>query len=758
MKKFTLFTLIFLSGVFLTLIGCDGGGGGGVEPPPVVIGTELRVDIMDATIPPNRKPVVTFKLTDELGNPVSVEDVRRIRLVISFIAKGDSQYTDYLTNEEGQPSSEDSTEGILQRIGEGLYEYTFDFALPEGYDRNVTHTVGIYADREVTVDFVTRRFFANSTFDFVPTGAAVTVVRDVVRTVACNNCHDPLAFHGGSRRAVQLCVLCHTPQNIDPENGNTADFKVMVHKIHMGANLPSVEAGMHYEIGGRDYSHVEFPQDIRNCTKCHTSEATQADAFKDNPTRAACGSCHDDVNFESGNKHGGGIQLNDFNCSGCHLPSTGKEFDLSVVGAHKIPVKSVQVPGVIFEIVKVESAETRSDTVAPGETPRVIFSIRNNTGEVINPADMNFLRLTLAGPTTDYYIQDYNGDGVLTPGDPLSPWTPNAEDYKQEDPRASASGPDGSGNFTYTFSTMIPANASGTYTIGIEGYKCATVQGASQRKGGINCDGTKDPNGNGQEDPGEAFNQVRDAGHNVVHYFAVTDSQPVARRMVVDTSTKCIACHGVFSKDFSIHGGVRNDSEYCVLCHNPSHDTLSRQLPPVGETGLTNSVDFKVMLHKIHTGENLTMKPYLLYSPPRGPFPDQVERAVDFSEVLFPGETADCGACHLAGTNLLKRGTGVLGAGVMASTSHEFMREESSKTVIDTFFTEPVISVCTACHDDLGVNAAGDALTGENHAGGPQPESACIVCHGVGEPLDVEVVHLRFLPPDERPNRPRIIR
>jgi OmcA/MtrC family decaheme c-type cytochrome len=161
------------------------------------------------------------------------------------------------------------------------------------------------------------------------------------------------------------------------------------------------------------------------------------------------------------------------------------------------------------------------------------------------------------------------------------------------------------------------------------------------------------------------------------------------------------------------------------------------------------------MIHKIHTGENLTNKPYFLYSPPGGMFPDQFERPTDFSEIRFPGDRRDCEACHLPSTYILNPGQGILGGGVLHATNHEFEREESTKTITDTFFTEPVISVCTACHDSLVVNEAGDALTGENHLGGPQPESACTVCHGFGEALGVEAVHLPPLPPDERINRPQ---
>ena len=58
--------------------------------------------------------------------------------------------------------------------------------------------------------------------------------------------------------------MCHTPQTTDPDTGNTVDFKVMVHKIHMGSGLPSVKDGKPYQIIGfnqnvSDWSSVNLP-------------------------------------------------------------------------------------------------------------------------------------------------------------------------------------------------------------------------------------------------------------------------------------------------------------------------------------------------------------------------------------------------------------------------------------------------------------------------------------------------------------------
>lgn len=93
-------------------------------------------------------------------------------------------------------------------------------------------------------------------------------------------------------------MLCRTPQTVDPDTGNTIDLKVMAHKIHMGSQLPSVQAGKPYQIIGfnnamADWSTVVFPSAPRRCESCHQQDtgAKQATAYI-TPTRAACGSCH----------------------------------------------------------------------------------------------------------------------------------------------------------------------------------------------------------------------------------------------------------------------------------------------------------------------------------------------------------------------------------------------------------------------------------------------------------------------------------
>jgi OmcA/MtrC family decaheme c-type cytochrome len=197
----------------------------------------------------------------------------------------------------------------------------------------------------------------------------------------------------------------------------------------------------------------------------------------------------------------------------------------------------------------------------------------------------------------------------------------------------------------------------------------------------------------------------------------------------VDTASRCVACHGVFSKDFLVHGGIRNNAEYCVLCHNPSHDSLGRQpAPAAGQTAVTFPVDFKLMIHKIHRGENLS-KDYLIFAPSGA--------ATNVREFLFPGDLRHCQKCHVTDAQgdraeLLIPGKGVLGNDIQPTLNHQM---DSSKRILETFETGPIKSACTACHDTDAALGHADLMTT------PAGVETCVVCHGVGRDSAVDKVH-----------------
>lgn len=302
-------------------------------------------------------------VTDPKGVPLDRDGILTagavsISLVAATIPKGQEQYVSYTTRvqtspitkvSDTQPAADSGGSFAKNEIGD--YTYTFKTRAPSGSDASATHTIGVYGSRNLT-DFNLGTNFASTTFNFVPAGGPVTVTRDVIRTQTCEKCHDQLSFHGGSRRGIEMCVLCHTPQNTDPDTGNTLDFKVFVHKIHAGSTLPSVQAGKPYQIIGfqqtvSDWSDVVFPSDVRRCEVCHdqNSGAKQATAFL-TPSRAACGACHDNVNFATGDNHVDLPQTSDNQCANCHTPQGELEFDASIMGAHTIPTESKTLPGI----------------------------------------------------------------------------------------------------------------------------------------------------------------------------------------------------------------------------------------------------------------------------------------------------------------------------------------------------------------------------------------------------------------------------
>ena len=616
----------------------------------------LVLKIISGEIAADGTMKVRFKLTDPKGLPLDREGITtpgaiNVRMLAAYIPKGKTQYVSYATRTQTSPitnrsevqASTDSG-GVFQKVAEGEYIYTFATKAPAGFDKTATHAIGVYATRDLAeFDLAMLSNADDEVYTFVPDGSKVTVTRDVIRTQSCNRCHDPLALHGGSRRTMEVCVFCHTPQTVDPDTGNTVDLPVMIHKIHRGEGLPSVVAGRPYQIIGNqqsvhDYSHVAFPTDTRNCVICHEQNtgAAQATAWL-KPNRAACGACHDNVNFATGEAHANLPQVSDNQCASCHFPQGELEFDVSVRGAHTVPRFSRDLPGVVFDILAV------NDGVA-GKRPTVTFTVKDKSGKPIPLAQMNRLNLILAGPNTDYAT------------------------YISEDVRTANGTADG--RLWWTFQTPIPADAKGSYSIEIEGRREIKLM---QRTTEITA---------------------RDAGVNKVFAFAVDGSKPEPRRTVVSLA-KCNSCH----YSLSFHGDNRNTVEACVVCHNP--------LRTAG-TGGTLTVDFRTMVHRIHTGEELKI-PYVIGS-------------YNFNRVLYPGDRRNCAACHVNGSEQLPlQGSGRLNV------------VESSAYVNPT---GPITAACTSCH--TSVAAASHALANTTRLG-----ESCDACHATSHEFGVPKVHAR---------------
>jgi OmcA/MtrC family decaheme c-type cytochrome len=668
----------------------------------------LVITVVQASIAADGTMSVDFKLTDPKGLPLDTNGVYTpgpvsLSFLVAYIPKGETQLYDYITRTQTSPitkvtaiqaSSESMTTGTLKQVSDGEYLYTFkQKAVAKGggaWDPTATHRVGVYGSRNLT-EFDLGTNYDDATASWVPAGGPLPANnRDVIRTASCNKCHDSLAFHGGSRKSMDLCIMCHTPQTLDPDTGNTVDMKVFIHKIHAGSTLPSVQAGGKYQIIGfnqavSDWSTVVMPSDVRRCAFCHesTTGAAQADNWLTKPGRAACGSCHDDVNFDSGKNHAGGLpQPNDNQCAMCHIPQGELEFDASIKGAHTIPTQSATAPGVNVDIVKVENA-------LAGQKPFVTFTVRDNSGAGIPMSSLTTspdrIGLVLAGPTSDYGYTNFGSD-VTTGG------------YVSENPASTSNlakcSPDGT--CTYSFLHAIPADAKGTFAIGIEA-----------RRGLVLLPGT-------EKEQSTEYGAV-----NKVKYFSVDGSPVVARRQVVDVKS-CNGCHSFLS----LHGENRNQIEMCVLCHNPSETDKARRptaTDPAERTKPNQAVNFALMIHKIHTGEDLKSAgaSYTVIG-----FGGSVN---DFTDVRYPtmsptgatGDTTKCYMCHVNNSEA------VFPIGKNKVTDPQGL-------VTPNFSTT---SACTACH--LTKSAMGHAASNTD----PTFGETCDVCHAQGSQFDVIKEH-----------------
>jgi OmcA/MtrC family decaheme c-type cytochrome len=568
------------------------------------------------------------------------------------------------------------------KAGEGQYTFTFSSKAPAGFDITATHRVGCGGNRDLTAFSNLGVYHSYSTLDFTPGSATPPAhVHDIVRTDGCNKCHDSLAFHGGEVGSVEMCVLCHTAAAADPTTGNSLYFPVMIHKIHTGSSLPSVQAKKPYQIVGyaghvSDFSTVVYHADVRRCTTCHDpkSGAAQASNNVTNPTAKACGACHDNVNFTTGVNHAGGPQPDNNQCANCHQPQGETEFDASIQGAHTVPIDSKMLDGVAVEILNV--------TGSAGESPTVTFTVKNGKGVPIPlnqlQSDPNVMGVVLAGPTTDYGYTDF---GVGPVG------------YVSEDPTMGKCA--ANGTCTYTFAAKIPKNATGTFAVGIEATRLGTLLAGTTK----------------QQD-------VEYGAPNKIFYFSV-DGSPVQPRRMVALTDNCNNCH----VHIAAHGQPRNNVEMCILCHNPSLNdaaTRAQSKDPTDLATLPQALNFNFMIHRIHTGENLAaMKSSYLIISHRG-------RHMDFSDVRYPamdtsgstGYTANCDKCH-------------------TNSSDENLPIGLNNISDPQGYINPapaVYAACSGCHANKSM--ASHAMTNTNSLG-----ESCDTCHGAQAQFSVGKMH-----------------
>jgi OmcA/MtrC family decaheme c-type cytochrome len=778
--------------------GDGGGGGGGTTPATTAVITAAAANpagtntannpkqafglIQGAGLTPvtvNSPPVVNFTVVDKNGQIVKGLTTSNISFAIAKLVPGadgnPDQWVNYIYRTETPPATvgpngapvlasakqattdaKTATQLTFNDAG-GYYTYTFSTDIKDTtktngvvFEPSRTHRVAIqlsYNDADGTAIKV------NPYFDFtVDANGKSVAVTDATKTrvmadiANCNTCHNQLALHGGGRVDVQYCVMCHNPGTVDANSGNNLDLKQMVHKIHSGRRLHA--EGHDYKIWGygnseHNYAEVGFPQDLRNCSKCHTGTTAtpQGDNWKNKPSKEACLTCHtSDAASDWHNLHittlklGTSVANIDNNCTSCH--GAGKTWS-----AEQMHWNQNEENAAKYKVV-VDSATYNSAS----RKVTVQYHVDDTTN---GNAKWNLTSDCTGACTTSNrfgnirFIVGYNN----IPGQSTS--VTEFASYNNGGSGAGAYARDGvnNGSNVYTVDITIPADVAGI----TEAKGTARVITYGQVK----------------EPELDIVTRTAKAPQVLINVSALHTfkdfaiSGALTPRKEIVSNEKCNACHGLLGTasgsnelNNAFHSGARNTVESCGgLCHDAGRGSTTLmnadfKFPAsvLGGTATANTMNesyhFKRMIHGIHGGSR---KQY--------DFMHGTDNIT--AEVAYPGILADCNTCHV--NESYKNDRGTLGSVVISSSSAASNPSVLLRPLILTNdvvdpLKQPVISPkaasCTACHDTLGVVNHVSTVGGGTFGGKTQGQflnnetfEACDGCHAPGGFVGVDTVH-----------------
>lgn len=723
--------------------GNDGSNGSNGEDGEDLTAEPSELDVTISGVEIGTSTVVTFSVANEDGEAFNRLSEASMRFAIAKLVPGENGDADawksYINTTastststagpNGVPVLASATQattesdGTLAYMGGGVYTYTFadditNVTSPEvvEYDDSLLHRVAIQIEFPLESG---EELILNPTFDWVPNGGTAAATRSIVKTDSCNECHDQLAIHGGGRIEVDYCVTCHNPGTTDPNSGNTVDLTQMVHKIHMGSELTEVTEGGSYIIWGyrdgeNDYSHVGYPQDQQNCVKCHDpSDAETPDAinYLEKPTMEACGSCHDAVDFATGENHDGGAMTSNATCYMCHSSTAIDEY-------HRTENATPHNPDVP-DGLSVFEYEIVSATMDADNTLTVEYVVTRD-GTAINCASLDsditggpsFL-LAWAQPIDGFDApSDWNNLGKKA-GQPASVSVSSLVAGSVSGGTHSYSG----GVNTMVYASAFPEGAT-MRTVALQGYYSQTLDGSSYGR------------------------------HTVSKYMTVDGDEE--RRVVVDPDN-CANCHEWFEG----HGGNRvYETQVCAMCHNTSLSSSGRELDL---THPESSNNLKDMIHGIH-GSSVRDEPLDFVRNRSGGLrytflgsADQLEDYPDGHLVEYPAGPANCNMCHTDDSHLVESipEQALLSTHLMgdeATTTTEYTAFRTSMPNDTDWVMGPASAACSSCHwSDLALahmdQNGGSTLSSRAEWEEDQPMETCELCHGEGRTASVNEFH-----------------
>ena len=530
----------------------------------------------------------------------------------------------------------------------------------------------------------------------------------------------------------------------------------------------------------------------KSCTTCHVN-----DAWMNKPSRAACGSCHDNLFFAGALLPDGGVdttastavftpptvlgfppsstgcttdascsvlstiatcntttknceltthppQTSDAQCATCHGPNNGLS---PIAGRHAISPFNppVSLEGFTFKNVTVTGGTGPGGSFQVGDTPTLKFQLFDNQATPAPVPDLatngawagTFL---VAGPTSNPQRVYGSASGGLTMKNPAQ----GTLTYDAP-----------SQTYTYVPATTWPAsslapinnpgagtqtNPPGNYTVWF--YWARTTTG------------------------------VRDAVDAQMPVAFGVNQKPTGRQVV--TQAACGSCHGMTTSGFphlALHGGQRKNGETCSTCH--TQNAFDRVVGST-QTGAcsTNSdcagsaggweacvsnvctvtvdptpgivVDYQQLVHNIHFARlregfkeqgNLGLPPNI--APGTLNYLGFQNSLLDFQEILAPVDVRSCTNCHRDANNSCSNSSSC-GYGQTCGATGK---------CVNVAWQNPTARACITCHD--ADDSAAHAAQNTTSAG----VEACPVCHGPGGIVEVSAVHnitSPFVPPYAR--------
>ena len=675
------------------------------------------------------------------------------------------------------PHWADPTQANLATAKDGSLLYTL---APVTSEAPGTYTVGVWAKTRDDVDqqLTTAELqIGTATREEYASGASASST--------CLSCHlgpmsgksyeahiapgfSPVGNYALDQTPIANCKLCH---NVDGYSPNPIVRKV--HGAHRGKHLmaPGVahpEYGLAADTTLAAFTNVGFPSmpdAEKDCAKCHAD-----DRWKSAPSRLACGTCHDNLFFDTGTlnpprtlgtpaagkctsdgdcmlfgslavcdapsgsciRRAHPAQADDSQCTTCHSADTAGL--VPIASSHEIYTRT-RVPGLQLADVMLSGATGANGTFHVGDTP--VFSFRLTD---VNGADIMDLKtnaalsgtLIVSGPTDDR-------QRVLGP---LTMKTSGTLTFDS-----------GTHRYSYTPPTPIPALAIAPYNSDPSKFSRATTPGTYTLFAYINETVTVSTT--------PLSVTARDAGSATIDFKLGVDA-PVRPRQVVSQGA-CDSCHVALQ----LHGGSRRVATACSTCH--TRGALDRGVGSKGnackvtadcgggaagwetcQSGTcvivtdptpAQAIYFPVLIHDIH------------YARKRGGYAERNNLvpgtlnvigfnngANDFSEVLLPQDVRNCTKCHsdAGGTCSASAPCGVGQACVGGTCQNQSWIEPSSV-------------VCLSCHDDAAATGHAALMTWTDASG--NLVETCTVCHGQNDQFSVAKVHQLadpYVPPYSR--------